>query len=421
MVAALPHPDGSRVTVHDGVVYIDAFVENDLDLVAALTSAEDPAATLHDVLALGSRVLRVAQARLDADVIRGEVDKLTTAFAGTVTTAVDNIAATSARLLDAESGELPTALTAFRAQVEELLGDAFDPDSRSSLLSRIEQAYLKVGEDQLHAFRRLINPEAEDSPLHRWRTEIITQVREQSTTIAEEVRKLADKVIVQQAAERAAAEARELTTAKGFTYEDQLHELIESVAVVHGDLAEQTGRERGVDGTQKGDEVVLLNPEDTRGIAARAVFEVKDTKLGLTKTFEELDAAMANREATVGIAVFSSQRKAPTAEPFVPFDCKAILVVDKDDPDRGAVRLAYTWARWMVRRQLATSESNLNLDRIEGLLDDAKRELTRVSAVRRALSTATKKIGEAGGEVNVMTDNLHGLLDALCEEIGDSA
>lgn len=417
MVAALPHPDGAQVTVHDGVVYLDGFVENDPDLIAALTSTEDPVATVHEILALGSRALRLAQARLDADVIRAEVDKLTTAFTGTVTTAVDNIAATSARLLDGETGELPAALAAFRAQVEALLGDAFDPDSRSSILARIEQAHLKVGEDQLHAFRRLLNPDAEDSPLHRWRTEIIAQVREQSTTIAEEVRQLSDKVIVQHAAEKAAADARELTTAKGFTYEDQLHSLIESVAIVHGDLAEQTGRERGVVGTQKGDEVVTLNPEDTRGVAARAVFEVKDTKLGLTKTFEELDAAMINREATVGIAVFSSQSKAPTSEPFVPFDCKAVLVVDKDDPDRAAVRLAYTWARWMVRRQLTVNDSELNVDRIEGLLDDAKRELTRVSAVRRALSTATKKIGEAGGEVNVMTDNLHGILDALCEEI----
>lgn len=418
MVATLPEPDGARVTVHNGTAYIDGLVETDPDLVAALTASDDPVMTVHETLTLGARVLRMAQARLDADVIHSEVEKLTAAFTSTVTTAVENITSTSTRLLDAEDGELPAAFTAFRAQVEELLGDAFDPDSRSSVLARIEDAYRKAGDEQLRVFRRLVNPDDEDSPLHRWRTEIIGQVREQSKSVAEEVRKLADKIIVQQAADRTAAELGELTTAKGFRFEDQLHALVEEVAVGHGDAADHTARDRGAAGNCKGDEVVTLSAEDTRGLAVRVVFEVKDTKLSLTKTFEELDAAMANREAAVGIAVFSGQDKAPTCEPFVPFGAKAVLVVDKDDPDHAAVRLAYTWARWVARRTLASATNTADLDRVESLLEEAKRELTRVSSVRRALSTASKKIGEAGSEVNVMTENLQGLLDAVCEEIG---
>src|SRR5436309_595566 len=127
MVAALPQPDGARVTAHDGAVYIDGFIETDPDVVAAVTEADDAAAAVaavHERLALGGRVLRIAQARLDGDVIRTEVDRLTATFTGAVTTAVSDITTTSAQLLDPETGQLPTALSSFRDEVESLIGEA---------------------------------------------------------------------------------------------------------------------------------------------------------------------------------------------------------------------------------------------------------------------------------------------------------
>lgn len=95
-------------------------------------------------------------------------------------------------------------------------------------------------------------------------------------------------------------------------------------------------------------------------------------------------------------------------------------MVDKDDPEPAALRLAYTWARWMTRRQLAQEDSELNLDRVEALLDDARRELGRISSIKRAHSTAAKKIEEAGREANAMADGVHAILDTLYEEITSS-
>ena len=134
-------------------------------------------------------------------------------------------------------------------------------------------------------------------------------------------------------------------------------ECVGRLAAGYGDLAECTAKESGSSASQVGDEVVTLNRDDTYGIEARFVLEVKNRPLNLRKTMAELDEAIANREALAAIAVFRSQEQAPTSVPFQYSDDKAIVVLDPDDGDDSALRLAYMWARWTVRRPLCTARS----------------------------------------------------------------
>ena len=103
----------------------------------------------------------------------------------------------------------------------------------------------------------------------------------------------------------------------------------------------------------------------------------------MRKTMAELDEALCNRDALAAIAVFRSQEQAPTSVPFQHFDDKAIVVFDPDDEDESALRLAYMWARWTVRKGLAVSEEvEIDLERVRCLLDDASR--ARSSATPRS-------------------------------------
>ena len=131
-----------------------------------------------------------------------------------------------------------------------------------------------------------------------------------------------------------------MTTGKGFTFEDVVHECTNRIAGAHGDLAEKTGTTTGSSGTQKGDEVVTISRDDSQGLEAHFVMEAKAKKLGMRAVVDELDAAMANREALAGIAVFSTQAQAPTSVPFQYTDTRAIVVLDKDGLDDSALRLA---------------------------------------------------------------------------------
>ena len=185
-------------------------------------------------------------------------------------------------------------------------------------------------------------------------------MKAEAHALSEQVRELSGScTAVQNATAEAKKAAAYKTTAKGFTFEDTLHVLVEQNAVPHQDLAFQTGRTLGSDGNQQGDEVATLNPDDTRGVEANIVFECKDKKVGLKKILDELDGAMKNRDATVGVAVFATPENAPTNVCFTAYGCKAVLVLDKENPDPLAVRLAYMWARWVAKRELASDTNEV--------------------------------------------------------------
>jgi len=334
---------------------------------------------------------------------------------------IEKITNVSESLLDDESGALPSALSGFREELEQLLGDAFDADSKSSILGRFESAQRELLQDQRTQFARLINADSPDSPLGSWRNAIEKTVKEQTESVLREVRDLHEKVAATAAADVARAEALEKGTQKGFAFEDLLHGLIEPAAAACGDLAEQTGRTQGACGTLKGDEVVTINPDDLRGRRGAYTVEKKDRNLSTQKTFEELEASMANRDAVVGIAVFSSQENAPTTLPFQPFGDKAIVMIDKNDPDPHLVRLMHLWARMTVRRAVgeAGETDALDLEKMEALITDARRALKRITTIKGAHSKVKKSVDQAAVELAELEDELSEVLDRLCDELSE--
>jgi hypothetical protein len=145
---------------------------------------------------------------------------------------------------------------------------------------------------------------------------------------------------------------------------------------------------------------------------------MKNRPLNMRKTMAELDEARCNRDALAAIAVFRAQDQAPTAVPFQHFDDKAVVVFDPDDEDDSALRLAYMWARWTVRKGLAvTAEADLDVEHVGCLLDDAARALERHTAIKRFHTQAKKSIDQAADQVRDLVDEVHESLDALDAEL----
>ena len=144
------------------------------------------------------------------------------------------------------------------------------------------------------------------------------------------------------------------------------------------------------------------------------MFEAKDRRMpSLKKALDEVGQAMANREAMAGIVVFSSQDNAPTSTPFACFGDKAVVVLDKDEPDDRALALACAWARWVLRRSLNAGSDGVDVERIGAAIDDGRRALARVSSVRRAHSAARNKIDEAAGQVEGLVGDLDRALETV--------
>jgi len=414
MVQVLHTDPAPPVIVEGDVLFITELEVRDPDVVAVVVESDDPVAAVHQLLRFGAQVQTVAQASIDAALIDRRFEELTRKFDGNVSSAVGDIVAAATALADGETGALTLMLAKLQRDLAALLDATFDPDSKVSALAKLDAILADARDQQVQAVRRLINPDSEDSPLALLKSDIVTAVKTGIIDIQRDVREVSERLAVKQAVEP----VLDKTTGKGFDFEETFDHVLTRIAAPHGDVAERVGTVKGVVGTQAGDELVTINHEDTQGLPGRFVFELKARSMNMRKTLEELDKAMVNREALAGIAVFTTAQEAPTTVPFHYADNRAVVVLDCTGLDDAAVRLAYMWARWVVRRQIATiSGEEIDFARVDALMDDARRALERASAVKRCHTTAKKSIDQAADQVDCLVTEVETALDALGAEV----
>lgn len=409
-------PDSPNVVVLDGVVVITDLEETDPVVVDLVREADDADGTVRSLLHVGARAVRAAGVSVDTEVIDRRFDSMTEKMDHQLDDALTGLSKAIGDAIAEDGGAIPVVLDKHRDSLEALLGSTFDPDSKTSVISLIEKVVDDARRSQVEAIAGLVAVDGDDSPLAKLRSavsrDLKDHMKEHLDGVRDEVRAVSERIAVNEAVAPVIA----ITTAKGFTFEDVLHARLEALADGHGDVAEQTGTTQGVLGTKKGDEVVTLNREDTRGAEIRFVVEAKASKLSLRKAYEELDAAIVNRAAGAGMIVFSSQEQAPTSLPFQYSDDRAIVVFDEDDQDDGALRLAYMWARWVARRNQPGAEADeLDCERIAALIDQARSALNRVKTIRSGHSKALNAIEQAGGEVTRLAEEVTAALADLAE------
>jgi hypothetical protein len=270
----------------------------------------------------------------------------------------------------------------------------------------------RAATEQVMAVRRLIDPDNEESPLGRYRSEIVKSVHDET----EKVHKAVQELATQLAVDDAKAEMFELTTKKGFTFEEDLEQTLIGICQPLGDIAERVGGATGVRG-KKGDFKVTLNPDDTAGLDVCFALEAKNQSLNLRDTLREVDDAIANRGALAGIAVFAKDGQCPSDTAFQPYGSRALVVYDPTDGDELALRLACLWARWIARRQLAAGGDTIDLDRIGSLIEGARNALRTRSTIDRALTTSANKITEAKNHLGVLVGDVEAALAAIEGEV----
>jgi len=310
---------------------------------------------------------------------------------------------------DGQESTVSRLFNGFRGQLEELLGEAFDPDSRRSIIGKFDRVVREIRSEDRERMRQLLDVADERSPLHRLRRDLTEAAHQE----AKELRQMIARVQETIAVRGAQTELLDKASIKGRRFEDILHDAVCALVAPYGDLPEQTRDRTGITGGKAGDEVVTLNEEDTGGLEVAYVLEAKTGKLDLRKTLAELDAAMENRNARAAIAVFGRVGNAPTRVPFFSNGDRAIVVLDDDERDIAALHLATMWARWIVRRKLAEGEREVNADAVAELIDEACRALRRHSTIKGCHSAARRKLDEASRHV----DDLVGDVDDVIERL----
>lgn len=418
-MAARIHPaveePPATVVVAGGVVQILKLVDSDPEVVRIVGEAEGAEAAVHALLRIGAHAARIASTDLDTELVERRFTGMVHGFDATVSKAVAGITGVTEQLLDEESGTLPKVIAGLRSELEGLLGDTFDPDSKTSVIAKVELAMTEVAQQLVAQVRTTLSLDSPDSPLARTRAELTEVVRHEVGALAKEVR----EVSLALATRSATAAVVDKLTAKGASFEDLVAAGIDSVAAIHGDVAERVGTTGGAGGTRKGDHLVTVCQEDTCGLPARFVLEAKDRSLSMSKTLGELDAAMANHQAAAAVAVFARAELAPMTVSFWYTGNRAILVYDKECPDPRALQLAYEWARWVARRSLSlVDEAVVDVADVEAAISRVRHALDKHQTIKACHSAIRKKAEEAGTHVADLVDEVDRAMRALMDATG---
>lgn len=213
---------------------------------------------------------------------------------------------------------------------------------------------------------------------------------------------------------------REQVASKGLAFEELLAPALDAAFSPLADVLTVTGAEKGIADDKMGDFVVELNPRDIGGRDRRIVFEAKDRKLTMEKSMAELDAAMLNRDAQVGVLVFAKAGQAPLAgKPLrVLHGNRIMLVFDKDEQSPLALEVGCQLARTLAT---AAEREDLTLDRamLAERLAKLMNAIERAGAIQRGIRSARRGLDAAEDAYREMSDETLALLHELEDRLGD--
>ena len=280
-----------------------------------------------------------------------------------------------------------------------------DDSALSRLVGRVESAHRQLSSE--------FSLDNDTSALARLRKEILQVVEAQQKANAEfqlqVTGTLAEITAKKQEAQRG--------TQHGLAFEDAVFEFV-SGRQAEGDVVTRTGNTTGVvRNCKKGDCVIELGP-DTASPGARIVIEAKqDQSYSLPRALTEIAEARKNRDAGVGVFVFSG-RTVPqdVVEPLARYGDDVVVVWDAEGGATDAyLKAALSVARALSVRSAADSVA-LGVD-VEGL-ERAIREIERqaggldeISKSAQAIDSHVSKILDKARIVRNGLERQVGILD----------
>ncbi len=400
-IVSLPSRPDPSIRVDAERILVDRLTLTDPGLAAWLGQQpeEERGVIAERALRIGLTALQSVGVTMNLDAVRSEFDR----FAAQSRVANDRAAEALEQVLrinfgDGE-GRLPRTLEKFlgdRGKLQSMVDELFDPKRRDSAIGRMSSMLETYFDGDASRLAALLDPTRLGSPLHQFRSEIAAGF----TAIAE-------KLVALEAASTARAGERAKSTAKGGDFESLLESMLGDIARGANDLLERTGTDAGDAGrSKKGDFVVTLDPAVARGAELRIVVEAKDRKVSGRDMRDELREARTNRDAAVGLVVFTPQH-APAG--IAPFDVRAgdvYCVIDPADPDYPTLEAAVRLARLLALASLRERETEVDAEALAEALTGIREQLEAVRTMKTNLTQIGTTANAVAGALDRMREGI---------------
>jgi hypothetical protein len=313
--------------------------------------------------------------------------------------------------LDKEDSALSRLVKRVEA-AEETITKEFSLDQQGSALSRLS-AVVTGAKDAIDANLTLDN---EESALSRLKREIVA-------TLENHERKVETfQANVQAALEAMKAQRQEAarSTRHGNDFEDIACEFMEKEAGKAGDIPSRTGTTTGVVRNCKiGDLVVELGAE-CAAAGARYVVEAKeDGSYTLAKARAEIQTARTNREACVGLFVFSGKTAPEGIDAFFRDGNDVFVVWDSERIESDVIlRAGLSVVKALcVRQQKKRQAEDGNWETVDTAILALEHEANRLVNMKTWSETIQSNSGKILEEVRKMTEGLNRQITALRDSV----
>ena len=389
-IVQLSTRQGPAVSVEPDRIVIERLVVADEALAAWLRAQppDDHAILVERAVRIGLTAIQSVGVTLNVDAVRAEFDRLAESQRAMTERAALALEQTLRANFADGDGRLPRTLEAFlgdRGKLQATVRDLFDPARKDSALGRLSTMLESYFDGDASRLATLLDPTRSGSPLHDFRAEI-----------AAGFKSLEERLVAFQAAASARANERAKSAAKGGDFEDLVESMLGEVARGSGDLLDRTVNDVGATlKSKKGDFVLTVNPGLTRGAELRVVVEAKDRAISVPAMRAELRDAKANRDAAVGLVVFTPAH-APAG--IAPFDVRGDdvwCVLDPEAPEPALFEAAVRLARFLALASLAAREAEVDTATIGVALTGIREALDQIRNLKSQLTSignATKAV-----------------------------
>jgi len=405
-IVSLPttRPDPS-IRVEADRILVDRLTLPDPGLAAWLAEQpeEDRGTLVERALRIGLTALQSVGVTLNLDAVRSEFERFSEQSRAANERAAEALEGVLRANFGDGDGRLPRTLEVFlgdRGKLHGMVEELFDPARRDSAIGRISTMLDAYFDGDASRLATLLDPTRMGSPLHQFRSEV-----------AAGFKALEEKLVALGAASSARADERSKSAAKGGDFETLIEGMLGEIARGANDLLERTGTDAGDAGrSKKGDFVLTLDPGLTRGAELRVVVEAKDRKISGREMRDELREARTNRDAAVGLVVFTPAH-APAG--IAPFDVRAgdvYCVLDPAEPESSTLEAAVRLARLLALASLREREAEVDAAALGEALTAIREQLENVRAMKVQLTA----IGTTSVQV---TSGLDRMREAILAQI----
>jgi len=396
---AIPSNVTGSVDIRDKEVVVNQLTIDNQELANYLNSfasSQERVRALIDLINLAVNVRGLAGSSLETENVKKSAEMVVQRLNGTVATVIQNLDTAAQKLVDPNTGIVAQKLR----EVSESLNN-----------------------ESNQALKALLSPKDDASPLGQLLSSVNSALTAHVNGIKRDitdVNELLNRFIgAQDKKKELYAKSRE----KGGDLEEILDSIIQREAEVHQDDARYTGDTPSPSGDNVGDEVITLHASVSNGATLNIVWEAKtdmtfkDAKgrLKRDKVAKELNAAIENRDAVCGIFVSDAIGLDLDVQPvWQEFEGnKLAIVIDAENPDERLVRMAYLWARSYAIRANAPDDTEYDVEAIERVVNNLKREFSTLKQLKDAHTPIRKNIEKA----QLFVEEFEGQIDELLKEL----